>query len=111
MGARAPRAARPTAFAVSSSVTARSAASCGTRAVARLGERGGGSREPLLLNPVSRSALIAGKWLAAAALACAWVFAAGVTTLIGLRVIPWHEYGLQVSSSDQDLLAVTLSMC
>ena len=82
----------------------------GIAADATLGERERGSLEPLLLNPVSRSALIAGKWLAAAALACAWVFAAGVTTLIVLRVIPWHEYGLQVSSSDQDLLAVTFSM-
>ena len=77
---------------------------------ATLGERERGSLEPLLLNPVSRSALITGKWLAAAALACAAVVAGGVTTLIVVRAVPWHEYGLQVSASDGDLLVVTLSM-
>ena len=75
-----------------------------------LGERERASLEPLLLNPVSRTAVIAGKWLAAASLACAGVLVAGVTMLIVLRSMPWHEYGLQLSSSDQDLLAVTFSM-
>jgi sodium transport system permease protein len=77
---------------------------------ATLGERERGSLEPLLLNPISRTALIAGKWLAAASLACVWVILAGLTTLIVLRSVPWHEYGLQLSSSDRDLLTVILSM-
>jgi sodium transport system permease protein len=77
---------------------------------ATMGERERGSLEPLLLNPVSRTALIAGKWLAAASLACAWVLLAGLTTLILLRFVPWHEYGLQFSSSDRELLTVIFSM-
>jgi sodium transport system permease protein len=75
-----------------------------------LGERERGSLEPLLLNPVSRTALLAGKWLAAATLACACVLTAGVATLLVLRAIPWQEYGLQLSSSDGDLLTVTFTM-
>ncbi|HZF31552.1 MAG TPA: ABC transporter permease subunit [Gammaproteobacteria bacterium] len=75
-----------------------------------LGERERGSLEPLLLNPVSRTALLAGKWLAAATLACVAVLAAGVATLLVLRSIPWQQYGLQLSSSDGDLLAVTFTM-
>lgn len=75
-----------------------------------LGERERGSLEPLLLNPVSRTALLAGKWLAAATLACACVLAAGVATLLVLRAIPWQEYGLHLSSSDGDLLTVTFTM-
>ena len=75
-----------------------------------LGERERRFLEPLLLNPVSRTALLAGKWLAAATLACACVLGAGVATLLVLRSIPWQEYGLQLSSSDGDLLAVTFTM-
>src|SRR5262245_22440163 len=82
----------------------------GIAADSTLGERERGSLEPLLLNPVSRTAVIAGKWLAAASLACASIVMTGVTTLIVVHSIPWHEYGLQLSSSDQDLLAVTFSM-
>ncbi|HET9220762.1 MAG TPA: ABC transporter permease [Terriglobia bacterium] len=82
----------------------------GIAADSTLGERERGSLEPLLLNPVSRTAVIAGKWLASASLACASVVLAGVTTLIVVRSIPWHEYGLQLSSSDRDLLVVTFSM-
>jgi sodium transport system permease protein len=82
----------------------------GIAADSTLGERERGSLEPLLLNPVSRSAVIAGKWLASASLACVSVVLAGVTTLIVVRSIPWHEYGMQLSSSDRDLLAVTFSM-
>jgi sodium transport system permease protein len=77
---------------------------------ATLGERERGSLEPLLLNPISRTALLAGKWLAAASLSCAWVLLAGLTTLMLLRYVPWHEYGLQLSSSDRDLLTVIFSM-
>lgn len=75
-----------------------------------LGERDRGSLEPLLLNPVSRTALIAGKWLAAASLACAFLIVAGLATMIVLRSVPWHKYGLQLLSSDQDLLTVTVLM-
>jgi len=75
-----------------------------------LGERERGSLEPLLLNPVSRTSLIAGKWLAASSLACVYLVAAGLTTLVLLRSVPWHKYGLQLLSSDQDLLTVTVVM-
>jgi sodium transport system permease protein len=75
-----------------------------------LGERERASLEPLLLNPVSRTALIAGKWLAAASLACFFLIVAGLATLVVLRALPWHTYGLQLLSSDRDLLTVTLLM-
>ena len=75
-----------------------------------LGERERASFEPLLLNPVSRTAVIAGKWLAAASLACCFLVVAGVATLVVLRSLPWHKYGLQLLSSDRDLLTVTFLM-
>jgi sodium transport system permease protein len=75
-----------------------------------LGERERASLEPLLLNPVSRTALLAGKWLAAATLACAFLLSAGLATLVILRFVPWHEYGLQLLSSDRDLLTVLILM-
>jgi len=75
-----------------------------------LGERERASLEPLLLNPVSRTALIAGKWLAAVSLACFYLVVAGLTTLVVLRSLPWHKYGLQLLSSDRDLLTVTVLM-
>jgi sodium transport system permease protein len=76
-----------------------------------LGERERTSLEPLLLNAVSRTAVIAGKWLAAASLACFFLVVAGLATLVVLRSLPWHEYGLQLLSSDRDLLTVTVLMC
>jgi len=75
-----------------------------------LGERERASLEPLLLNPVSRMALIAGKWLAAATLACFFLVVAGLATLVVLRVLPWHKYGLQMLASDRDLVTVTFLM-
>jgi sodium transport system permease protein len=77
---------------------------------ATLGERERASLEPLLLNPVSRTALIAGKWLAAAVLACFFLLIAGLATLAVLRSLPWHTYGLQLLSSDRDLATVTFLM-
>ncbi len=57
------------------------------------GERERGSLEPLLLNPVSRRAIVVGKWLAAAAFgASAVLFSAALITGIMLR-IPLHELG------------------
>jgi sodium transport system permease protein len=75
-----------------------------------LGERERASLEPLLLNPVSRTALIAGKWLAAVALACFFLVIAGLATLVVLRALPWHKYGMQLLSSDRDLVTVTFLM-
>ena len=57
------------------------------------GERERGSLEPLLLNPVPRSALIAGKWLAAACSGALSVVCSILLCTIVLSRIPLHELG------------------
>lgn len=57
------------------------------------GERERGSLESLLLNPVPREALVAGKWLAAAAFGAASVLFSAALSIISLRRIPLHELG------------------
>lgn len=74
------------------------------------GERERGSLEPLLLNPVSRGALVAGKWLTSV------LFAGGVVslTLAGFvvmsRVVPLEEIGirLHLGASEVAVLLATV---
>jgi len=70
------------------------------------GERERGSLEPLLLNPVSRVALAAGKWLAAAAFGCAAVVFSLLLTVNVLRRVPWEDLGIRFRVSDADLMSL-----
>jgi sodium transport system permease protein len=72
------------------------------------GERERASLEPLLLNPVARPLLIAGKWLATAVFACTGVGLFIASTILVLRFIPWHEFGMQLGLSDADILSIAV---
>lgn len=72
------------------------------------GERERGSLEPLLLNPVPRWVIAAGKWLAASALACASVVVSMVITVNVLRRIPWHDLGIRFRVTDAELFSLLL---
>ena len=52
------------------------------------GERERGSLEPLLLNPVPRGALAAGKWLAASLFGCCAVLFSMLLTINVMRRVP-----------------------
>lgn len=72
------------------------------------GERERGSLEPLLLNPVPRWVLAAGKWLAASALGCASVVFSMIITVNVLRRIPWHDLGIRFRVTDGELFSLLL---
>lgn len=72
------------------------------------GERERGSLEPLLLNPVPRWVIAAGKWLAASALACSAVLFSMVITVNVLRRIPWHDLGIRFRVTDGELFSLLL---
>ncbi|MBS1820000.1 MAG: ABC transporter permease [Acidobacteria bacterium] len=72
------------------------------------GERERGSLEPLLLNPVSRQALAAGKWLAASAFGCGAVVFSMVLTVTVMRRVPWHDLGIRFRVSDTELMTLLL---
>jgi sodium transport system permease protein len=70
------------------------------------GERERGSLEPLLLSPVPRVALAAGKWLAASAFGCGSVVFSMLLTVNVLRRVPWHDLGIRFRVSDADLMSL-----
>lgn len=72
------------------------------------GERERGSLEPLLLNPVPRWSLAAGKWLAASALGCVAVIFSMVITVNVLSRIPWHDLGVRFRVTDGELFSLLL---
>jgi sodium transport system permease protein len=73
---------------------------------ATAGERERGSLEPLLLSPVPRVALAAGKWLAASAFGCGSVVFSMLLTVNVLRRVPWHDLGIRFRVSDGDLMSL-----
>ena len=70
------------------------------------GERERGSLEPLLLNPVPRAAIAAGKWLAASAFGCASVLFSMILMVNVLRRVPWHDLGIRFRVPDADLMSL-----
>jgi sodium transport system permease protein len=70
------------------------------------GERERGSLEPLLLSPVPRVALAAGKWIAASTFGCASVLFSMVLTVTVLRRVPWHDLGIRFRVSDGELMSL-----
>jgi sodium transport system permease protein len=74
------------------------------------GERERGSLEPLLVNPVDRRALAAGKWLATAALAAGSVLLTLVTSGIALSQTPLDELGVEVKLGALDGVRLALVM-
>jgi sodium transport system permease protein len=74
------------------------------------GERERGSLEPLLVNPVDRRALAAGKWLATAALSAGSVVLTLVTSGIALSQTPLDELGVEVKLGVLDGVRLALVM-
>jgi sodium transport system permease protein len=74
------------------------------------GERERGSLEPLLLSPVPRVALAAGKWLAASGFGCASVVFSMLLTVNVLRRVPWQDMGIRFRVSDADLMSLLALM-
>jgi sodium transport system permease protein len=78
------------------------------------GERERGSLEPLLVNPVPRGVLVAGKWLAAA---CAAVLSVGLTTglsVLQLQLVPLQDLGIRFNLGWNEvlgMLAAILPLC
>jgi sodium transport system permease protein len=70
------------------------------------GERERGSLEPLLLNPVTRGAIAAGKWLAASVFGCCAVVFSMVLTMSVLRRVPWQDLGIRFRITDAELLSL-----
>lgn len=70
------------------------------------GERERGSLEPLLLNPVPRESLVAGKWLAASIFGgCAVLFSALLSTF-AIRRIPLQDLGARFRFGPEQLLSL-----
>ncbi len=70
------------------------------------GERERQSLEPLLLNPVPRGVLAAGKWLAATAFGWGAVIFSMLLTINVLRRVPWQDLGIRFRVSDGELLSL-----
>jgi len=77
---------------------------------ATAGERERGSLEPLLLNPVTRRALVYGKWLASVVFACSTVLSTLILTLVALSRVSVEELGLG-SLSLEPLAVVQVLAC
>lgn len=70
------------------------------------GERERGSLEPLLLNPVPRHALAAGKWIAASLFSCGAVLFSIFLTVNVMRRVPWHDLGIRFRVTDGELMGL-----
>jgi len=73
---------------------------------ATAGERERGSLEPLLLSPVPRWVIAAGKWLAASAFGGGSVIFAMLLTINVMRRVPWEDMGIRFRVSDADLMSL-----
>src|SRR5580658_2986039 len=70
------------------------------------GERERGSLEPLLLSPVPRIVLAAGKWLAAVSFGCGAVLFSMLLTVNVLRRVPWQDMGIRFRVTDGELMSL-----
>ena len=73
------------------------------------GERERRSLEPLLVNPVSRSALTAGKWLATCVFGLVASLLTLVLSLLLLRFVPLEQLGMQLSLGGRQVLLMALA--
>lgn len=73
---------------------------------ATAGERERGSLEPLLCNPVSRRALVVGKWLAAAVFAAVSIVLTLALTLVALKFVPLDDLGVVIDLGALEIAGV-----
>jgi sodium transport system permease protein len=62
----------------------------------------------LLLNPVPRWAIAAGKWLAASTVGCLSVIFSMAITVFVFRRIPWHDLGIRFRVTDGELVSLLI---
>jgi sodium transport system permease protein len=74
------------------------------------GERERGSLEPLLLNPISRGALVTGKWLATAAMALVALVACLAAFLLVTRRVPLQDLGIKAHFDGPAVLGMVAAM-
>ena len=74
------------------------------------GERERKSLEPLLVNPVSRTALTAGKWLTTCVFGLVSTVLTLVTFLFMMRFVPLEELGVQLNLAGHQLLLMTITV-
>ena len=74
------------------------------------GERERRSLEPLLVNPVSRAALTAGKWLTTSVFGLASAWLTLVTFLLMMRFVPLEQLGVQLSLGGPQLLLMAIAV-
>ncbi|MDX1984059.1 MAG: ABC transporter permease [Bryobacteraceae bacterium] len=74
------------------------------------GERERASLEPLLLNPVSRWSVVAGKWLAASLFAGAGVVFSASLCMVVMQRVPLHDLGARFRLGAPELAAI-LALC
>jgi sodium transport system permease protein len=74
------------------------------------GERERGSLEPLLLNPISRGALVTGKWMATAAMALVALVACLLAFLLVTRRVPLQDLGIKAHFDGPAVLGMVVAM-
>ena len=77
---------------------------------ATAGERERGSLEPLLLNPVPRATLVAGKWLAASLMAVAAVAVTLAAYSVMVRLVPLQDLGVKATLGPRELGGMALAL-
>ncbi len=73
---------------------------------ATAGERERGSLEPLLCNPVSRHALVVGKWITATIFAGVSIVLTLALTLLALRFVPLDKLDIVIDLGPDEILGV-----
>lgn len=74
------------------------------------GERERGSLEALLINPVSRFAILVGKWLVVVVFANAAIALMLITTLISLQMTSLEDLGIRMEVGALDILMILAGM-
>ena len=74
------------------------------------GERERGSLEPLLVNPVPRTSIVAGKWIVAAVFALGSGALTAICCLLVLRFSPLAEIGLRFRITGSTLVGIALGV-
>jgi sodium transport system permease protein len=74
------------------------------------GERERGSLEPLLVNPVSRAAVVTGKWLAVVAVTSAAICVALFGFMLAVRHVPLQDLGIRFQMGSREIVGL-LAAC
>jgi sodium transport system permease protein len=74
------------------------------------GERERGSLEPLLVNPVSRAAVVVGKWLAVVAVTSAAICVALFGFMLAVRHVPLQDLGVKFQMGSRESIGL-LAAC